>query len=62
MLAVAQMDPTVQALFFTAAVVLFLLAAFGVLDRLASGIRVELTALGLAAFAFVPMWNAWAAA
>ena len=60
--AVTPMSPAVQALFFTAAAVCFLLAAFGVLDRLVSGIRVELTSLGLAAIAIVWAWQAWAAA
>jgi hypothetical protein len=57
MYAVAAMDPTLQAIFYAVAVVLFVLAAVG-FER---G-RVSFVAAGLAAFAFVPFWNALAAA
>lgn len=56
-LAVATLDPTVQALFYGVAVVLFVLAAFGV-----GGPRPALLPLGLAVFAFVFAWQALAAA
>lgn len=56
LLALALMDPTVQGIFFLVAVVLFVLAAFAVTFE-----RVNLIALGLAFFAFVFMWNAFAA-
>lgn len=55
--AIEAMDPTLQALFFAVAVVLFVLAAFGV-----GGPRPALLPLGLAVFAFVYAWNALAAA
>lgn len=55
--AVSQMDPTIQALFFAVAVVLFVLAAFGV-----GGPRPALLPLGLAVFTFVFAWQALAAA
>lgn len=50
------MSEVVQALFFTFAVVCFLVAAFKP-DLVA---RVNLVALGLAAFVLVACWNAWA--
>lgn len=56
MLAVSTMDPTVQAVFFGAAVALFVAAAFGVAARF------NLVAAGLASFAFVWFWQALAAA
>lgn len=56
MLAVSTMDPTVQGILFLIAIVLFCVAAFVVVDR------INLIALGLAFFAFVFMWNAFAAA
>lgn len=57
LLAVSEMDPTIQALLFAVAVVLFVLAAFGV-----GGPRPALLPLGLAVFATVFAWNALAAA
>jgi hypothetical protein len=56
MFAVAAMDPTIQAIFFAVAVVLFVLAAVG-FER---G-RVSFVAAGLAAFAFPFFWDALAA-
>lgn len=55
MLAIAQMSATVQGILFLVAVVLFALAAFGVVGR------INLVAAGLAFFAFVFMWQALAA-
>ena len=55
-LALSSMSPTVQAIFFGAAVVLFVLAAIGV----ALG-RIEPVAAGLACFAFVFFYQALAA-
>jgi hypothetical protein len=49
------MDPTVQGIFFLIAVVLFVAAGFLVIPK------VQLIAIGLAFFAFVFMWNAFAA-
>jgi hypothetical protein len=57
MLAISSMDPAIQGIFFLVAVVCFALAAIG----FALG-RIELVAAGLAFFAFVFMWNAFAAA
>lgn len=57
MFAISTLDPTLQAVFFLIAVVLFVLAAFAV----AAG-RVNLVAAGLAFFAFPFAWNALAAA
>jgi hypothetical protein len=56
MYAVAAMDPTVQAIFYAVAVVLFVLAAVGVVWR-----GVSFVAAGLAVFSFVFFWNALAA-
>ncbi len=56
MLAVSAMEPTVQFVFFLAAVILFAIAACGVVAA-----RVNLVALGLACFAVPFMWNALAA-
>lgn len=56
MLAVSTMDPTVQGIFFLVAVVLFALGAASILPG-----KTNLVAAGLAFFAFVPMWNAFAA-
>jgi len=56
LLAVSALDPTLKMLFFGAALLLFLLAAFGV----AAG-RVSLLALGLAAFSFPWFWDSLAA-
>lgn len=56
MLAVSTMSPTVQFVFFLIAVILFVLAAVGVVAG-----KINLIAAGLAC-AFVPfMWNALAA-
>ena len=55
-LALSQMDPTVQGIFFLVAVVLFLIAAFLVREA----VPAVLVPLGLAFFAFVFMWNAFA--
>lgn len=54
-LALSTMDPTVQGIFFLIAVVLFVAAGFLVIPK------VQLIAIGLAFFAFVFMWNAFAA-
>lgn len=56
MIAVARMDPGVQAVLYLIAVVLFVLAAIGVTVN-----RVNLIAAGLAFVAFVWFWNALAA-
>lgn len=53
--ALSSMDPTVQGVLFLVAVVLFVLAAIGV------SARVNLVAAGLAFFAFVFAWQAFAA-
>lgn len=55
MLALSQMDPTVQGILFLVAVVLFVLGAIGVVAG-----RVNLIAAGLAFGFFVFMWNAFA--
>lgn len=57
LLAVSAMDPTLKALFFAVAIVLFVLAAFGV-----GGPRPALLPLGLAVFAVPFFWDALAAA
>lgn len=54
--ALSSMDPTVQGILFLVAVVLFVIAALFVVPE-----RYNLVALGLAFFAFVFMWNAFAA-
>jgi hypothetical protein len=56
MLAVDQMDPELQAIFFLIAVVLFVLGALAVVAG-----RINLVAAGLAFFVFVFFWNALAA-
>jgi hypothetical protein len=56
-LAIEAMDPVLQAVFYTVAVILFVIAAFGV----ATG-RVAMVPLGLAFFATPFAWNALAAA
>lgn len=58
MLALNQMDPTIQGILFLVAVVLFVIAAF---SYAIPAVKVNLIALGLAFFAFVFMWNAFAA-
>lgn len=55
MLALATMDPIVQGILFLVAVVLFVLGAIG------TATRFNLVAAGLAFFAFVFMWQAFAA-
>lgn len=55
-LAVAQMDATVQMLFYGAAVALFVLAAVGFQRG-----NISFLAAGLAVFAFPEFWNALAA-
>jgi hypothetical protein len=57
MLAISTMSPTVMGAFFLAAVVLFALGAVSFLPG-----KGNLVAAGLACFAFVFMWNAFAAA
>ena len=56
MLAISTMSPTVQGIFFLVAVVLFALGAASFLPG-----KANLVAAGLAFFAFVFMWNAFAA-
>ena len=56
MLALATMDPTIRMVFFAAAVVLFVVAAFGYQRG-----KVSFVAAGLAAFAFPFFWDAFAA-
>ncbi len=56
MLAISTMSPTVQGIFFLVAVVLFVLGA----TKFHAG-KENLVAAGLAVFAFVFMWNAFAA-
>lgn len=53
------MDPIFRALFFTAALVLFLIQ--GLLASIRARCPVDLTALGLAAFTVPFMWDAWEA-
>ncbi len=57
MFALSTMDPNVQGIFFLVAVVLFALGAASILPG-----KTNLVAAGLAFFAFVFMWNAFAAA
>lgn len=57
-LALDQMDPTVQGILFLVAVVIFAVAALAS-ERVR---HVNLVAAGLAVFSFVFMWNAFAAA
>lgn len=56
MLAVSTMSPTVQGIFYLVAVVLFALGGVSILPG-----KANLVAAGLAFFAFVFMWNAFAA-
>jgi hypothetical protein len=56
MLAVSTMSPTVQGVLYLVAVALFALAALPFVPG-----RANLVAAGLAFFAFVFMWNAFAA-
>lgn len=55
LLAVSAMDPTVQMLFYGAAVVFFVMGAVGY-----SWGKISLVSAGLACFAFVFFWNALA--
>lgn len=57
MLALSAMDPVVAGIFFLIAVVLFVLAAIGVVAW-----KINLVALGLAFCAFVWMWERFASA
>lgn len=57
LLALEAMDPTVQAVFYLVAVILAVLAAFGVTAG-----RAELFPLAFAAFVVPFAWNAFAAA
>ena len=57
MLAIGVMSATATAIFYTVAVVLFVLGGIGY--KLPND-RIHLMALGLAAFVFVFAWNAWA--
>lgn len=54
LVAISSMSPTVQGILYLIAVVCFVLAAVGV------SARVDLVATGLAFFAFVFMWQAFA--
>lgn len=54
--AISAMEPGLQGVLFLIAVVLFALGAFSIASRF------NLVAAGLAVFAFVFMWNAFAAA
>jgi hypothetical protein len=56
MLAISALDPTIRAILFGAAVVLFVLAALGYQHS-----KVGFLAAGLAAFAFPFFWDALAA-
>ena len=56
MLAFTAMTPQIQGIFFLIAVVLFVLGALSILPG-----KTNLVAAGLAFFAFVYMWNAFAA-
>ncbi len=56
MLSISTMSPTVQGIFFLVAVVLFVLGATKFLPG-----KDNLVSAGLACFAFVFMWNAFAA-
>lgn len=58
MLAVSILNPTVTAILYTVAVVLFIVGALPLESR---GVRLHLVAFGLAAAFFPAMWNAWAA-
>ena len=57
MLAISAMSSNVQGVFFLIAVVCFVVAGFSLLPG-----KANLTAIGLALFAFVFMWTAFAAA
>ena len=58
MLAISILSPTVTAIFYTAAVVLFIVGGLPLESR---GVRLHFVALGLAVAFFPAMWNAWAA-
>ena len=57
MLAIGLMSGTAQAIFFSIAVILFVLSGIGFKP---AGDRVHLVGLGLAFFVFVYAWNQWA--
>jgi len=57
MFALGIMSATPTAIFYSIAVILFVLAGIGFKP---AGDRVHLVGLGLAAFVFVMAWNAWA--
>ena len=57
MLALSQMSQGTQAIFFSVAVIAFVLAALG---QAVFGEKISLVGVGLAAFVFVAAWNAWA--
>ena len=57
MLALSTMGATATAIFYTVAVVAFVLAALG---QAVFGAKISLVGVGLAAFVFVAAWNAWA--
>ena len=57
MLALSTMGLTAQAIFYSVAVVAFVLAALG---QAVFGEKISLVGVGLAAFVFVFAWNAWA--
>ncbi len=57
MLAISLMSNAVQGIFFLVAVVCFVLAGFSILPG-----KLNLIGFGLAAYSFVFMWNAFAAA
>ena len=56
MLAISAMSPEIQGIFFLIAVAFFVLGALSILPG-----KKNLVAAGLAFFAFVFMWNAFAA-
>lgn len=57
MLAISAMGTTAQAIFYSVAVVAFVLAALG---QAVFGEKISLVGVGLAAFVFVAAWNTWA--
>jgi hypothetical protein len=58
MLALSALSASAQAIFFTVAVVAFVLAGLG---QAVFGEKISLVGIGLAAYVFVAAWNAWAA-
>ena len=57
MLALSVMSNSATAIFYSVAVVAFVLAALG---QAVFGEKISLVGVGLAAFVFVSAWNAWA--